>query len=79
MGIFNSFSNGCGCGSNTNWWWIIIILLLLDSGNTCDSLIWLLLLSRFLRQWKQLPGGQWLLLRLYLPPCDRLQLRLLRL
>lgn len=47
MGIFNGFSSGCGCGCNTNWWWIIIVLLLIDCNNTCDSLIWLLLLSRF--------------------------------
>ena len=42
MGIFGGCNGGC---NGTNWWWIIIILLLLDGGNTCDSLIWLLLLS----------------------------------
>jgi len=47
MSFFNGLSNGCGCGTTTNWWWIIIILLLIDGNNTCDSLIWLLLLSRF--------------------------------
>ena len=47
MGFFNGLSNGCGYSSSTNWWWIIIILLLIDGNNTCDSLIWLLLLSRF--------------------------------
>ena len=47
MGFFNGCSGNYGNGSTTNWWWIIIILLLLDGNNTCDSLIWLLLLSRF--------------------------------
>ena len=42
MGCLNNFSGGNGM------WWIIILLLLLDNdGNTCDSLIWLLLLSRY--------------------------------
>lgn len=47
MGFFNGCSGNYSNGSMTNWWWIIIILLLLDGNNTCDSLIWLLLLSRF--------------------------------
>jgi len=47
MGFFNGCSGNYGGCSTTNWWWIIIILLLLDGNNTCDSLIWLLLLSRF--------------------------------
>ena len=48
MGIFNGLSGGCGCSNgNSSWWWIIILLLLLDNESTCDSLIWILLLSRF--------------------------------
>lgn len=43
MGCLNNF-----CGGNSMWW-ILILLLILDDGNgsTCDSLIWILLLSRF--------------------------------
>jgi len=43
MGFLNNFGGG---GS---MWWIIILLLLSDDGciNTCDSLVWILLLSRF--------------------------------
>ena len=41
MGCLNSFSGN-------SMWWILILLLVLDDGcNTCDSLIWILLLSRF--------------------------------
>ncbi len=43
MGCLSDF-----CGGNSMWW-ILILLLILDngSGSTCDSLIWILLLSRF--------------------------------
>ena len=42
MGCLGNFSGGNGM------WWILILLLILDDGaNTCDSLIWILLLSRF--------------------------------
>ncbi len=42
MGCLNNF-----CGGNSMWWIIILLLLLDNDGNTCDSLIWILLLSRF--------------------------------
>lgn len=42
MGCMNNF-----CGGNSIWWIIILLLLLDNDGNTCDSLIWILLLSRF--------------------------------
>ena len=42
MGCLNNF-----CGGNGMWWIIILLLLLDNDGNTCDSLIWILLLSRF--------------------------------
>ena len=43
MGCLGDF-----CGGNSMWW-ILILLLILDNGegSTCDSLIWILLLSRF--------------------------------
>lgn len=45
MGCFSNF-----CGGNSMWW-ILILLLILDRDDgrcgTCDSLIWILLLSRF--------------------------------
>ncbi len=45
MGCLNNF-----CGGNSMWW-ILILLLILDNGsdecNTCNSLVWILLLSRF--------------------------------
>lgn len=43
MGCLSNF-----CGGNSMWW-ILILLLVLDndSGSTCDSLIWILLLSRY--------------------------------
>ncbi len=41
MGCMNSF------GGNSMWWILILLLVLDDGGNTCDSLIWILLLSRF--------------------------------
>lgn len=43
MGCLSNF-----CGGNSMWW-ILILLLVLDNGegSTCDSLIWILLLSRF--------------------------------
>ncbi len=44
MGCLSNF-----CGGNSMWW-ILILLLILDDdggGSTCDSLIWILLLSRF--------------------------------
>lgn len=42
MGCLNNF-----CGGNSMWWILILLLILDDGGNTCDSLIWILLLSRF--------------------------------
>jgi len=42
MGCMSNF-----CGGNGMWWIIILLLLLDNDGNTCDSLIWILLLSRF--------------------------------
>ena len=43
MGCLSDFAGG------NSMWWILILLLILDDGcgNTCDSLIWILLLSRF--------------------------------
>ncbi len=43
MGCLSNFAGG------NSMWWILILLLILDDGcgNTCDSLIWILLLSRF--------------------------------
>lgn len=42
MGCLSNFAGG------NSMWWILILLLVLDDGcNTCDSLIWILLLSRF--------------------------------
>ncbi|MEG1523766.1 MAG: chorion class high-cysteine HCB protein 13 [Clostridia bacterium] len=42
MGCLNNF-----CGGNSMWWILILMLVLDDGCNTCDSLIWILLLSRF--------------------------------
>lgn len=42
MGCLNNF-----CGGNSMWWILILLLILDDGENTCDSLIWILLLSRF--------------------------------
>lgn len=42
MGCLNNF-----CGGNSMWWILILLLILGDGENTCDSLIWILLLSRF--------------------------------
>lgn len=43
MGGLNNF-----CGGNSMWWILILLLILDDNGgSTCDSLIWILLLSRF--------------------------------
>lgn len=42
MGCLSNFAGG-----NSMWWIIILLLILNDGDNTCDSLIWILLLSRF--------------------------------
>ena len=43
MGCLSNF-----CGGNSMWWILILLLILDDNGGgTCDSLIWILLLSRF--------------------------------
>lgn len=42
MGCLSNFANGSSMS------WILILLLVLDDGcMSCDSLIWILLLSRF--------------------------------
>ena len=42
MGCLSNFAGG------NSMWWILILLLILDDGSsTCDSLVWILLLSRF--------------------------------
>lgn len=43
MGSLSDFAGG-----NSMWWILILLLILNDgNGNTCDSLVWILLLSRF--------------------------------
>ena len=52
MGCLNNF-----CGGNSMWWILILLLVLDDGGNTCDSLIWILLLSRFCNCGEETGGG----------------------
>ena len=44
MGCLSNF-----CGGNGMWWILILLLIVGNDGecNTCDSLIWILLLSRY--------------------------------
>ena len=42
MGSITNFAGG-----NSIWWILVLLLILNDGQSTCDSLIWILLLSRF--------------------------------
>ena len=62
MGCMNNF-----CGGNSIWWIIILLLLLDNDGNTCDSLIWILLLSRFCNCGAMIPTAAVAAVRRYAP------------